>query len=205
MVVLLLLSQVLTLLFYATTLNLFLRILSLTRKTLQLRELTLLFLNVLLFLLIITLVTFSLAQPLKTPVFFHLSHLLNIDLTTDQYSTPPTPNRVDDPLIVNNTLVNSPRQDPRFLYLANHKLNSNPHSSNARLRKEFFRLEDTNLELKLEITVKFHNLSLHPIPSHTTVNFESLPHPFIATNLSLFVSDHLPFRHPSHFLILSPF
>ena len=27
------------------------------------------------------------------------SHLLNFDLTTDQYSTPPTPNRVDYPLI----------------------------------------------------------------------------------------------------------
>ena len=58
------------------------------------------------------------------------SHLLNIDLTTDQYSTPPTPNRVDYPLIVNNTLVNSPRQDPCFLYLATHKPNSNPHISN---------------------------------------------------------------------------
>ena len=52
------------------------------------------------------------------------SHLLNIDLTTDQYSTSPTPNRVDYPLFVNNTLVSSPRQDPRFLYLATHKPNS---------------------------------------------------------------------------------
>ena len=46
--------------------------LSLTRKTLHFRELTLLFLNVLLFLLIITLVTFSLVPPLKIPLFFHL-------------------------------------------------------------------------------------------------------------------------------------
>ena len=122
------------------------------------------------------------------------SHLFNIDLTTDQYSTPPTPNLVDYPLIVNNTLVSSPRQDPRFLYLATHKLNSNPHISNVRRRKEFLRLEDANLELKFEITVKFHNLSPHPIPSHTTVNFKTLPHPFIATNLSLFVSDHPLFR-----------
>ena len=134
--------------------------------------------------------------------------MLNIDLTTDQYSTPPTPNRVDYPLIVNNTLVNSPRQDPRFLYLATHKLNSNPHISDARRRKEFLRLEDTNLELKFEITVKFHILSPHPIPSHTTVNFKSLPHPFIATNLSLFVSDNPPFVFYtvlSHFLIPSRF
>ena len=122
------------------------------------------------------------------------NHLLNIDLTTDQYSTPPTPNRVDYPLIVNHTLVNSPRQDPRFLYLATHKLNSNLHISDTRRRKEFLRLEEPSLELKFEINVKFHNLSPHPIPSHTTVIFKSLPHPFIATNLSLFVSDHPPFR-----------
>ena len=122
------------------------------------------------------------------------NHLLNIDLTTDQYSTPPTPNRVDYPLIVNHTLVKSPRQDPRFLYLATHKLTTNPHISDTRRRKEFLRLEKTSLELKFEINVKLHNLSPHPIPSHTTVNFKSLPHPFIATNLSLFVSDHPPFR-----------
>ena len=83
------------------------------------------------------------------------SHLLNIDLTTDQYSTPPTPNRVDYPLIVNNTLVSSPRQDPRFLYLATHKLNSNPHLSNVRRRKEFLRLEDANLELKIKLPLNF--------------------------------------------------
>ena len=92
------------------------------------------------------------------------NHLLNIDLTTDQYSTPPTPNRVDYPLIVNHTLVKSPRQDPRFLYLATHKLNTNPHISDTRSRKEFLRLEKTSLELKFEINVKFHNLSPHPIP-----------------------------------------
>ena len=114
--------------------------------------------------------------------------------TTDQFSTPPTPNRVDYPLIVNHTLVNSPRQDPRFLYLATQKLNSNLHISDTRRRKEFLRLEEPSLELKFEINVKFQNLSPHPIPSHTTVNFKSLPHPFIATNLSLFVSDHPPFR-----------
>ena len=47
------------------------------------------------------------------------SHLLNIDLTTDQYATPNTPNRVNYPFIVNITLVNT-CQDPRFLYLATH-------------------------------------------------------------------------------------
>ena len=87
------------------------------------------------------------------------SHLLNIDPTTDQYSNPPTPNRVDYPLIVNDTLINSPRQDPRFLYLAIHKPNSYPNISNELRRKEFHRLDNTNLEIKFEITANFHNLS----------------------------------------------
>ena len=120
--------------------------------------------------------------------------MLNIDLTTDQFSTPPTPNCVDYPLIVNDTLVNSPRQDPGCLYLFTHKRNSKTNISNERRRKEFQRLDTTNLEIKFEITAKFHNLSPHPIPSRTTVKFKSLPQPFITTNLSLFVSDHPPFR-----------
>ena len=65
--------QVLTLLFYATTLNLFLQTPFQTQKTLLPLELTLSFPNVPLFLLIFILVTFSLAQLLKTPVFFHLT------------------------------------------------------------------------------------------------------------------------------------
>ena len=120
--------------------------------------------------------------------------MLNIDLTTDQYTTPATPHRVDYLLIVNDTLINSPWQDHLFLYLATHKLISNPNISNERRRKEFHRLDNTNLEIKFEITAKFHILSPHPIPSHTTVSFKSFPQPFIVTNLSLFVSDHPPFR-----------
>ena len=95
--------------------------------------------------------------------------MLNIDLTTNQSSTPPTPNCIDYPLIANDTLVNSPRQDPRFIYLAIHKPNSNPNISNERRRKEFHRLDNTILECKFEITAKFHNLSPHAIPSHTTL------------------------------------
>ena len=38
---------------------------------------------------------------------------MNIDLDIDQYATPPTPSRVDDYIIVDNTLIQSPQQDPR--------------------------------------------------------------------------------------------
>ena len=126
-------------------------------------------------------------------VLFFDEHPLKIDLSTDQFFTPPTPNRVDYPLIFNDTLVSSPLRDPRFLYLATHKLNSNSQISEERRRKEFHSLDTTNLEIENKITVEFHNLNPDPIFSHTN-NFKSLPHPFIATDLSLFVSDHPPFR-----------
>ena len=51
----------------------------------------------------------------NSSVFSSDCHLLDIDLNTDQYSTSPTPNLVDYHLIVNGILVNSSRQDPRFL------------------------------------------------------------------------------------------
>ena len=85
------------------------------------------------------------------------SHLININLTTDQNSTPPTINHVHYPLIVNITLVSSPRQDLQFLYLATQKINYNTQISDERLRKEFHRLDATNLEVKFENTLRFHN------------------------------------------------
>ena len=74
-------------------------------------------------------------------------HILNIDLSVDQYSTPPTPNLVDYLLIANNTLVSSPRQDPCFLYFSTSKLDSNTQIFDERRRKDFHRKTTTNLEI----------------------------------------------------------
>ena len=101
----------------------------------------------------------SFSKSLRNPsVLPSGSHLRNIDFITDQYSTPATPNRVDYPSIVNDFLSVRlhPRQDPRFFYLATHKFNSNTHISEERRRKEFRRLDSTNLEIKFEIISKFH-------------------------------------------------
>ena len=68
------------------------------------------------------------------------SHLIKLDLDFDQYSTPSTPNRVDYPLIVDNTLIQSPRQDPRFRLLAIHKITNHPSISAARRYNELQRL-----------------------------------------------------------------
>ena len=43
-------------------------------------------------------------------------------------------------MIVNSTFISHRRQDPQFLYLA-----SNAHQSGERRRKEFQRLDSTNL------------------------------------------------------------
>ena len=145
--------------------------------------LTLAFPNDFHFLLFITVGhLFSRPTSQNTSVFSSDSHFFDIDLITDQYSTPPTHNRVDNSPIVNKTHVTSPRQDPRFLrflYLATHKLTSSTHTSDEHRRKEFHRLDTTNREFKFEITAKFHILRPRPIPSHTNVNFNSIPNPFL--------------------------
>ena len=65
-------------------------------------------------------------------VFSSDEHLLNIDIFTDEYSTPPTPNRVHYQQIVNDILVSSPCKEPRFFYFACDKMNSNVQSSQRR-------------------------------------------------------------------------
>ena len=82
------------------------------------------------------------------------SHSLNIVLTTDQNSTTPKPNRVDYPLIINNTLVTNPRQYPRFLYLATHKLNFSDIFLANVVEKNFngWILQTLNLNLKTPLT-----------------------------------------------------
>ena len=154
---------------------------------------TLPFPNDLHFRLLVLLVIFSRPTPQNPTVFSSDSHV-NVGLTTNQYSSPSPPNRANYPLFGNITLVTSRRQDPRVLYLATHKLNANTHISDERRRKQFHRLDTTNLESKFEITAKFHKLSTQPIPYHNTVNFKSILHPLIATNPNLLVSDHTPFR-----------
>ena len=64
---------------------------------------------------------------------------------------------VDYAIIVNDTLVSYPRQDPRFLYLATHKVNFNTQSFQLRRCKEFHHLDATNCQFIFEITDGFHN------------------------------------------------
>ena len=92
-------------LYKAITLNLFHLTLVRLTKRFKPRALTLLFPNTPLFLPLIIPGTFFSRPTSQNPsVLSSDNHLLNIDLTTDQKSTPPTPNRDDCTLIVNDTL-----------------------------------------------------------------------------------------------------
>ena len=75
-------------------------------------------------------------------------HFLDNDLFTDQYSTPPTPKILFH-------LHSSPRQDPLFVHLATHKLNSITQTSDDCRPKGFHPLESTNLEIKLKYVFYF--------------------------------------------------
>ena len=116
------------------------------------------------------------------------SQLINIDLDFCQYSSPTTANGVDYPRIVNDILVQRPRQDPCFRFFATHKNTSNTSVSDSRRNTELQRLDANSLQLKFEVTVDFENIntlyqtSPHPIPNHTQVKFKRTPHPFITNH-----------------------
>ena len=131
------------------------------------------------------------------------SHLLNLSLNTDHYLTPLIPDRVIYPLIVSKTLITNLRGNPRFLYLASRNINSNYTISDEYRQKDVKRLMTKSLQFKFEITVDFHNLSSHPILSHTAVKFKALQLFCITANLNLFVCATTLFLVPS--TDLSPF
>ena len=72
--------------------------------------------------------------------------------------------------------------------------------------KTFHASNTQNFQIEIEIVVDFHilhhfhDISPNLIPTHTTVEFKCLPHPFITTNLNLSVSDSLPYRFIHGFL-----
>ena len=118
---------------------------------------------------------------------------MNIDLDLDQYSTPPTPNSVYYPLIVDNTRIQSPRQDHRSRFLAIHKITNHSSIFATHRSTELQRLDTNSIQLEFEITGDFDNLNPHPISTNAHVRFKTTPNPLITTNLHLFVSDNPPF------------
>ena len=99
---------------------------------------------------------------IPTPVPAHIR--LPEYYTADQ-SRPPTPNFADYPLRVDGITIYDPQNDPRFPILAERFITNNDLLSQKRkeTKKELERLQTPNLELKIEVKVKFQGLNLHPI------------------------------------------
>ena len=97
---------------------------------------------------------------IPTPVPAHIR--LPEYYTADQ-SRPPTPNFADYPLRVDRITIYDPQNDPQFPILAERFITNNDLLSQKRKETEIKRLQTPNLELKIEVKVKFQGLNPHPI------------------------------------------
>ena len=97
---------------------------------------------------------------IPTPVPAHIR--LPEYYTADQ-SRPPTPNFADYPLRVDRITIYDPQNDPRFPILAERFITNNDLLFQKRKETELKRLQTPNLELKIEVKVKFQGLNPHPI------------------------------------------
>ena len=95
---------------------------------------------------------------IPTPVAPHVRILEHF---TSDHSRPPTPNFADYPIRVDGTTIYDPQIDPRFP-LPTERFIANKNSlSNKRKELELKRLQNPNLELKIEVKVKFQGLNPH--------------------------------------------
>ena len=94
------------------------------------------------------------------------------------HSRPPTPNFADYPLRIDGITINDSQNDPRFPFLAERFITNNDLLSNKRKETELKRLQTPNLELKIDVKVKFQGLNPHPIFHVSRIEHKTSPAPF---------------------------
>ena len=87
------------------------------------------------------------------------------------------------------------RQYLRYRIVPVNRLNISVQFSAFTRNQEMTRLTHTSIELKLEVTVKFIGLNLHPIPTSTHLKHQTFPSLFVVTSLQFTSSDEPPFDH----------
>ena len=122
----------------------------------------------------------------------NLSHADTVPIITydTQASHPPSPERTDYPFFLEDTIIRSPHQDPRFYYYAIRRLDrlrDNSSIKPQRRNTEVQRLSKPHQQITFELTVDFDGLNNHPIATATRVQYSTSPYPFITTNLQLVV------------------
>ena len=63
---------------------------------------------------------------------------------------------------------------------------------NKRKEKELKRLQNSNLELKFEVRVKYHGLNSHPVFQVAKLEHKTTPAPFIVTYIGFHRDPDLP-------------
>ena len=129
-------------------------------------------------------------------------------------SRAPTFNFADYPLRVDGITIKEPRFDPRFTLLAERFIHNNDTLSEKRKELDLKKLQHPNLELKIEVKIRFQGLNPHPVFQVAQVENKTTPAPFIVTYVD-FNRDHtLPdltygkimlqpfFRPQTHYIIL---
>ena len=116
------------------------------------------------------------------------SHVRFPEYFTSQHSRPPTPNFADYPLRVDGTTIYKPQADPRFPVLTERFIDNNDTLSTKRIETELKSLQNPNLELKFEVTVKFNSLNPYPNFQVAKLEHKTTPAPFIVT-YAVFHSD----------------
>ena len=97
---------------------------------------------------------------LPTPV---PPHIRIPEYYTTEPSRPSIPNFADYPTRVDGTTIYDPKNDPRFLILAERFIANNDSLSNKRKETELKRLQTPNLEPTFEVKFKFQGLKPHPV------------------------------------------
>ena len=106
------------------------------------------------------------------------AHIRITEYYTADQSRPPTPNFADYPLRVDGITICDPQHNPRFPILAERFITNNDLLSQKRKETELERLQTPNLELILEVKVKFQGLNPHPIFHVSKIEHKTSPAPF---------------------------
>ena len=113
------------------------------------------------------------------------AHIRLPEYYTAEHSRPPTPNFADYPLRVDGITIYDPQNDPQFPILPECFIANNNILSHKRKETELKRFQTSNLELKVEVKVKFRGLNPHPIFHVSKIEHKTSSAPFEVVHIEI--------------------
>ena len=128
-----------------------------------------------------------------------------LEYNTQNHSRPPTPNLAEYPIIVNGQVIHHPRDDPRFLILAQDLITSNDNLSQHRKKRELNRLNEDSITIKFEVEATFQNLNPHPIAASVRIKYKTTPSPFHTIDLQFESDPDIPQLTRGYIIFINPY